>query len=135
MTRRRLVMAAAMSLFGAGCLGELGADESTSLTAGALDNQTGVADGVACYQDVPMRKGKMEMGVCCFDDPIAGTSECIICDAAHKCTPGGAEPGALTAEIKASTWGGANAVLEPLAPPPRPLILGSASSARLSTAR
>jgi hypothetical protein len=76
----------------------------------------------------------MEMGVCCFDDPIAGTSECIICDAAHKCTPGGAEPGALTAGIKA-TWGGANAVLEPLTPPPRSVILGSASLTRLSTAR
>jgi hypothetical protein len=44
-----------------------------------------------------MRKGTMSYGVCCFDDPIKGTSECIICDAAHHCTPGGAMPGCLTA--------------------------------------
>ena len=66
-------------------------------TAQALDNETpDPDDGKACYQDVPMRKGKMSYGVCCFDDPIKGTSECITCDAAHTCTKGGAEPGALT---------------------------------------
>lgn len=130
------VLAAAMSLLGAGCVGDLGGegDEGASLTAGSLDNQTGVADGTACYQDVPMRKGKMSMDVCCFDDPIKGTSECIICDAAHHCTPGGAEPGALTAGNHVVVWGGVNAVLEPVRPatwtPPR-----ASASTRLDTLR
>jgi hypothetical protein len=77
----------------------------------------------------------MYMGVCCFDDPIAGTSECIICDAAHKCTPGGAEPGALTAGINATAWDGANAVLEPSVRPNRPVTLGAASPKVLSAFR
>ena len=81
----------------AGCVGEVGPDEAmpTDETQRALDNRE-VPDGTACYQDVPMRKGTMSYGVCCFDDPDKGTSECIVCDAAHHCTPGGATPGCLT---------------------------------------
>jgi hypothetical protein len=80
----------------AGCLGELGSEgaEPTDVTRSALDNDA--PDGTACYQDVPMRKGVMSYGVCCFDDTDKGTSECVICDAAHHCTPGGATPGCLT---------------------------------------
>jgi len=81
---------------GAGCLSEIGPGESEpGVARGALDNND-VPDGTACYQDVPMRKGTMSYGVCCFDDTEKGTSECIICDAAHHCTPGGATPGCLT---------------------------------------
>ena len=81
----------------AGCVGEVGPDGATPTdeTQRALDNRE-VPDGTACYQDVPMRKGTMSYGVCCFDDPDKGTSECIVCDAAHHCTPGGATPGCLT---------------------------------------
>ncbi|MEA2697828.1 MAG: hypothetical protein QOI66_2099 [Myxococcales bacterium] len=81
----------------AGCLGELSPEgsEPTDVTRSALDNND-VPDGTACYQDVPMRKGVMSYGVCCFDDTDKGTSECVICDAAHHCTPGGATPGCLT---------------------------------------
>ena len=80
----------------AGCLGEPGPEgsEAADVTRSALDNE--VPDGTACYQDVPMRKGTMSYGVCCFDDTEKGTSECVICDAAHHCTPGGATPGCLT---------------------------------------
>lgn len=77
-----------------------GSEESGSLSL-ALDDAPDPDDGKACYQDVPMRKGVMSYGVCCFDDPIKGTSECIICDAAHTCTKGGATPGALTAQTGA----------------------------------
>jgi hypothetical protein len=75
-----------------GCLVDAGTGD-TSVTTSALANET--PDGTACYQDVPERKGSMSLGVCCFDDPIKGTSECVICDASHHCTVGGAEPGCL----------------------------------------
>ena len=74
-----------------------GNDDAANLGQ-ALDDKADPDDGKACYQDVPMRKGVMSYGVCCFDDPKKGTSECIICDAAHTCTKGGATPGALTAQ-------------------------------------
>jgi hypothetical protein len=81
-----------------GCLGEVGSEgpaATDETQQAALDNRE-VPDGTACYQDVPMRKGTMSYGVCCFDDTEKGTSECVICDAAHHCTPGGATPGCLT---------------------------------------
>lgn len=102
-----------LALVPAGCLegGEAG-EGDVAATVAALDNQVGVADGTACYQDVPMRKGKMEMNMCCFDDPIKGTSECVACDKDHHCTPGGAEPGALTAGT-GTVFGGIGGVLDP----------------------
>lgn len=87
----------AVALLGTfGCSGA--PNEPEDSVALALDDAPDPDDGKACYQDVPMRKGVMSYGVCCFDDPVKGTSECIICDAAHTCTKGGAEPGALTAQ-------------------------------------
>jgi hypothetical protein len=60
----------------------------------------------------------MSFGVCCFDDPINGTSECVICDQAHTCTVGGAEPGCFegNCELVAAT--------PPSAPPPLPRPVG-----------
>jgi hypothetical protein len=103
------------ALFAAGCLADSGTDgvEETTVTAGALDNQVDPDEGKACYQDVPMRKGKMEMGMCCFDDPIKGTSECVVCDKDHHCTKGGAEPGALTIGDRGVVWGAGGAVFDP----------------------
>lgn len=82
----------------AACSAAPNGDDDPSNLAQALDDKADPDDGKACYQDVPMRKGVMSYGVCCFDDPQKGTSECIICDAAHTCTKGGATPGALTAQ-------------------------------------
>lgn len=91
-----------------GCFGEVGPTGAPTMDEtprqAALDNRE-VPDGTACYQDVPMRKGTMSYGVCCFDDPDKGTSECVICDAAHHCTPGGATPGCLTGLCSAITFG------------------------------
>lgn len=104
----RIALAAALvgALGAAGCLVEVGGPDpteptttattsTTSSTKSALAVQDDVPDGTACYQDVPMRKGTMSYGVCCFDDTTKGTSECITCDQAHTCTVGGAEPGCL----------------------------------------
>jgi hypothetical protein len=104
--------AALAALFAAGCLADSDDDQSTTVTTAALDNQVDPDEGKTCYQDVPMRKGKMEMGTCCFDDPIKGTSECVICDKAHHCQIGGAEPGALTSGGRDIVWGG-GAVFDP----------------------
>jgi hypothetical protein len=93
--------------------------------AAALDNQADPDDGKTCYQDVPMRKGKMELGMCCFDDPIKGTSECVTCDGEHHCTIGGAEPGALVRGDLGAIVGGVIGVLEPVTTPsisPHPAI-------------
>src|SRR5262245_19736202 len=97
-TRVLAILGLASTLLGCGEIDPSDANsmaEPAGVTPSALNNSE-VADGTACYQDVPMRKGSMSYGVCCFDDPIKGTSECIICDAAHHCTPGGAMPGCLT---------------------------------------
>jgi len=96
----------ALAAFVGGCVGDFGGDPSQdSVTAArALDNAT--ADGTACYQDVPIRKGSMSYGLCCFDDPEKGTSVCITCDAAHHCTVGGAEPGALIGGVRSVGWNG-----------------------------
>jgi hypothetical protein len=98
-----------------GCIGEPATEdderESVQVT-GALDNQVDPDEGKACYQDVPMRKGKMEMGMCCFDDPDKGTSECVACDKDHHCTIGGAEPGALTTGLRGFVWDRRGAVLD-----------------------
>jgi hypothetical protein len=86
------------ALAAVGCGAAPGGSEDGAGLNQALDDAPDPDDGKACYQDVPMRKGVMSYGVCCFDDPVKGTSECIICDAAHTCTKGGATPGALTAQ-------------------------------------
>jgi hypothetical protein len=101
----------------AGCLVDAGgAPGDMSVTKSALANND-VPDGTACYQDVPERSGRMSLGVCCFDDPIKGTSECVICDDAHHCQVGGAEPGCLFGCGVA--FGPAIGVSPPPASPPR----------------
>ena len=111
----------ALALSGAaGCLGDPAEDPDSTRVIGALDNRVDPDEGKACYQDVPMRKGKMEMGMCCFDDPIKGTSECVACDTEHHCTVGGAEPGALTSGGAVVLGGGGGGVLDPgTTTPPR----------------
>lgn len=69
--------------------------ESGSVSLAVDDDRPDPNEGKTCYLDGPMKKGKMEMGLCCVDDPIKGTSHCYTCDAANECTIGDAKPGAL----------------------------------------
>jgi hypothetical protein len=121
---------AAIALAGAaGCLGDPSDGSDAVRVTAALDNRVDPDEGKACYQDVPMRKGKMELGRCCFDDPTAGTSECVACDKEHHCTVGGAEPGALTSG-GAVVWGGVGGgVLDPGTTTPPRIVLKAATSA------
>ena len=81
---------------GCGAGDEKEAYEKSARASAALGSQQpDPNEGMKCYQDVPMPKGKMEMGLCCFDDPAKGTSHCVTCDAANTCTMGGRKPGAL----------------------------------------
>lgn len=105
-------------VFPLGCADTPPSESGEESTTGALDNQADPDDGKTCYQDVPMRKGKMEMGMCCFDDPVKGTSTCVKCDAEHHCTVGGAEPGALVRGDLGAVVGGVTGVLQPVVTPP-----------------
>lgn len=118
-SRRSIVVACAL-VFSFACAEEGSLEAGDGRVAAALDNQADPDDGKTCYQDVPMRKGKMEMGMCCFDDPDKGTSECVKCDGEHHCTVGGAEPGALVRGDLGEVLGGVTGVLEPLTPTPPP---------------
>jgi hypothetical protein len=108
------VLAAFAALSTLGCLGDPAQVDELELTrmTGALDNQVDPDEGKTCYQDVPPRKGKMELGMCCFDDPIKGTSTCVACDKEHTCTIGGAEPGALVAGTRGLVWDDSGGVLD-----------------------
>ncbi len=112
---QKLVVGCAL-VFSFACAEEPSFQPEEARVAAALDTQSDPDDGKTCYQDVPMRKGKMEMGMCCFDDPVKGTSECVKCDGEHHCTVGGAEPGALVRGDLGAVVGGVTGVLEPLAP-------------------
>ena len=122
---RAIALACALGL-SFGCAEDPSSEPEEASATGALDNQADPDDGKTCYQDVPMRKGKMEMGMCCFDDPIKGTSECVKCDGEHHCTVGGAEPGALVRGDLGEVVGGISGMLEPVRTPAPPLTFDAA---------